>query len=439
MAHSPVQPGLREMPNLQADPEELFTKLEKIGKGSFGEVFKGIDNQTQKVVAIKIIDLEEAEDEIEDIQQEITVLSQCDSPYVTKYYGSYLKDTKLWIIMEYLGGGSALDLLEPGCLDEIQIATILREILKGLDYLHSEKKIHRDIKAANVLLSEQGEVKLADFGVAGQLTDTQIKRNTFVGTPFWMAPEVIKQSAYDSKADIWSLGITAIELAKGKPPHSALHPMKVLFLIPKNNPPTLEGNYSKPLKEFVEACLNKEPSFRPTAKELLKHKFIIRNAKKTSCLAELIDRHKRWKSEQSHDDSSSEESDAETDGQARGGRDSGDWIFTIREKDPKNVENGAAQPQELESNKMSLFFLLKEKETSKRPLSQCLSAIISPLFVELKEKSQAYGDNMGSIEELREAIYLAEEACPGISDTMVSQLVQRLQRYSLTGGSTSSH
>ncbi|KAA8579496.1 hypothetical protein FQN60_006589 [Etheostoma spectabile] len=410
MAHSPVQGNLPGMQNTKADPEELFTKLERIGKGSFGEVFKGIDNRTQKVVAIKTIDLEEAEDEIEDIQQEITVLSQCDSPFVTKYYGSYLKDTKLWIIMEYLGGGSALDLMEPGALDETQIATILREILKGLEYLHSEKKIHRDIKAANVLLSEQGEVKLADFGVAGQLTDTQIKRNTFVGTPFWMAPE----------ADIWSLGITAIELAKGEPPHSELHPMKVLFLIPKNNPPTLEGNYSKPLKEFIEACLNKEPSFRPTAKELLKHKLIVRHAKKTSYLTELVDKYKRWKAEQSRTaESSSDESDSEQDGQASGGNNFGsdDWIFTIREKDPKKLQNGEGQSGTTDQT----------KDIPKRPYSQSLATVISPALAELKTRQEQVNGNPMVLDELREAILLAEEAYPGISDSLVAHMVHRLQ------------
>lgn len=230
------------------------------GAGSFGSVYKGHERASGNAVAIKIIDLEAAEDDVEEIMLEIAILSQLHSTHVTRYYGSYIKDTKLWIVMEYCQGGSCADLLKSGLVGEDYIAIIMREILSGLVYLHSEQKLHRDIKAANVLLTAGGSVKLADFGVSGQLTATIDKKNTFVGTPFWMAPEVIKQNGYDHKADIWSLGITALELANGRPPYADIHPMKVLFLIPKNEPPRLDGpGFSAAFVDFVGQCLQKNP------------------------------------------------------------------------------------------------------------------------------------------------------------------------------------
>ncbi|KAJ8097475.1 Pkinase-domain-containing protein [Lipomyces tetrasporus] len=272
---------------------DQFTLLEELGSGSFGVVYKAIYKETGQVVAVKQIDLESSDDDIAEIQMEIALLSGCDSEHVTKYYGCFVKGYKLWIIMEFLAGGSSLDLLKPGPFPERHIAILCRELLEGLSYLHSNGKIHRDIKAANVLLSSEGDVKLADFGVAAQLSNNMSRRNTFVGTPFWMAPEVIKQQAYDYKADIWSLGITAIELARGEPPLSEYHPMKVLFLIPKAIPPALEGNFSKEFKEFVSLCLVKDHRRRPSAKQLLKHKF-IRNAGKTTELQVLINRKEEW-------------------------------------------------------------------------------------------------------------------------------------------------
>jgi serine/threonine-protein kinase 24/25/MST4 len=247
--------------------------------------------------------------------------------------------------MEYLGGGSCQDLLKPGVFNEAQIAVICRELLLGLQYLHASGKLHRDVKAANVLLANNGTVKLADFGVAAQLTHIKSLRKTFVGTPFWMAPEVIQQEGHDFKADIWSLGITAMEMINGEPPHASIHPMKVLFLIPKNPAPRLEGNkYSKDFKDFIASCLVKDPDHRPSAKDLLKHKF-IRNAGKMEHLQELIIRRQEWEAAQ--DTGSKMKYYAETlRALPKPSANEDDWVFdTIKPAPVAQVREDTPSPQ----------------------------------------------------------------------------------------------
>uniref|UniRef100_A0A7N6FGT7 non-specific serine/threonine protein kinase n=1 Tax=Anabas testudineus TaxID=64144 RepID=A0A7N6FGT7_ANATE len=274
--------------SLTKQPEEVFDVLEKLGEGSYGCVFKANYKETGEIVAIKQVPVES---DLQEIIKEISIMQQCNSPHVVRYYGSYFKNSDLWIVMEYCGAGSVSDIIRirNKTLTEEEIATILQSTLKGLEYLHFMRKIHRDIKAGNILLNTEGQAKLADFGVAGQLTDTMAKRNTVIGTPFWMAPEVIQEIGYNCVADIWSLGITGIEMAEGKPPYADIHPMRAIFMIPTNPPPTFRNPdlWSPAFQDFVSQCLVKNPENRATATQLLQHPF-IKSAKPNSILRVLI-------------------------------------------------------------------------------------------------------------------------------------------------------
>uniref|UniRef100_A0A3P9LG56 non-specific serine/threonine protein kinase n=1 Tax=Oryzias latipes TaxID=8090 RepID=A0A3P9LG56_ORYLA len=315
------------------DPAGIFEVVELVGNGTYGQVYKGRHVKTGQLAAIKVMDV--TGDEEEEIKAEINMLKKySNNRNIATYYGAFIKknppgiDDQLWLVMEFCGAGSVTDLIKNtkgNSLKEEWTSYICREILRGLAHLHQHKVIHRDIKGQNVLLTENAEVKLVDFGVSAQLDRTVGKRNTFIGTPYWMAPEVIAcdenpAATYDFKSDVWSLGITAIEMAEGAPPLCDMHPMRALFLIPRNPAPRLKSKkWSRKLQSFIEFCLVKNPGQRPNTEELSKHAFIreLTNDRQVrNQLKDHIDRTKKRRGERDETEyeySGSEEEDEATD------------------------------------------------------------------------------------------------------------------------------
>ncbi|XP_045928927.1 mitogen-activated protein kinase kinase kinase kinase 5-like isoform X1 [Micropterus dolomieu] len=279
------------------NPQDDFEILLRVGGGTYGEVYKARNKQNGELAAIKVIKME-PEDDFSIIQQEIVIVKSCKHPNIVAYYGSYIRANKLWICMEFCGGGSLQDVYHvTGPLSEPQIAYICREMLQGLDYLHAQKKIHRDIKGANILLNDQGEVKLADFGISAQITATLARRMSFIGTPYWMAPEVAAveiKGGYNELCDIWSVGITAIELAELQPPLFDVHPLRVLFLMSKSGyqPPKLKdkSKWSSMFYNFVKAMLVRNPKKRPSASKMLSHLFLTQQCLNQELILDLLEK-----------------------------------------------------------------------------------------------------------------------------------------------------